>query len=613
MAQELRIPFPLGGVDARRGYMSSEPQTTRSAKNVVPDDSSEARTRGGSRPGLTKRYSTALDGPPQYLVRVSSGEDTRVYEYLVAGTAQNVFLGKSTPSGTTLPITYTESLSPVSGDILTEAGVELTTEDDVVLVIDEFNLGALDRGVVIEYAGSVIMGAQDMVLATGSGTVGTSSLDSDAVSDWTTLGIDNTIHWVDITSSSANVRSGTYRITTVASGNLTLAANPLTSGTGPEAVTYTIRTGVRRLDPGAPNISLLTPTGGFVPVGTDAVAVYRDRVVWAVGRTWFMSRQGDPGDYDYGADPEDPARAIAGNASEAGQPADPIVAMASAGFDYLIIFAENSIWNMRGDPGFGGQLFNISRTVGCVASRAWCYGDSTDIFFLSKDGLYYLPPNASGVPEALSPDKLPRELRGIDRDNHFVTLVYDPDDGGVLIFVVPRTGERGSHWWFDIDTKSFWPIELTNNSHQPVDAVTFGGSPRRVRRVVLACIDGYLREWTGITDDGLAIGSHLVLGPYPLSDEEDNEGIVSELVSILDEQSGTVTVKVYTADSAEQASQLAIDDASPVFSVNVTAGRSFTIRPRLRGVAVCFRLESSQAWAFEGAFCKVAKLGKRRG
>jgi len=608
---ELRIPFPLGGVDARRGYKDSEPQTTRLAKNVVPDDSSESRTRGGSRPGLTKRYSTPLDGQPQYLVRVSAGEDTRVYEYLVVGTAQNVFLGKSTPSGTVLPITYSEGLSPISGEIQTEDGVELTGEDDVVLVIDEFNLDSVDRNVVVEYAGDVIIGARDSVLNSGTGTVGTSSLDSVGVADWTTIGIDTSIHVVDITSANVTVASGTYKIASVASGNLTLATNPMLSGSGPIACTYSIRVGVRLLDPEAPNISLLTPTGGFIPVGADAVAVYRDRVVWAIGRTWFMSRQGDPGDYDYGADPEDPARAIAGNASDAGQPADPIVAMASAGLDHLVLFAENSIWTMRGDPGFGGQLYNVSRTVGCVAAKAWCYGEGTDIFFLSKDGLYYLP-SANSAPQALSPEKLPRELRGVDRDNNFVTLAYDPDDGGVLIFVVPRTGTRGRHWWFDVDTGSFWPIDLANSSHQPIDAVTFGGSPTRVRRVVLACFDGFIREWTGATDDGTAITSCLVFGPYELSQEEDSEGIIAELISTLDEQSGTVTIGVYTDETPEGASQAAIDGGTPRFSVEVSGGRSFTIRPRLRGVAMCLRLDSTSQWAFEGAFGKVASLGKRR-
>jgi hypothetical protein len=122
------------------------------------------------------------------------------------------------------------------------------------------------------------------------------ALDDDDVANWTTVGIDIALHVVDITSTNVNVRSGTYKISSVSAGNLTLAANPMITGSGPIACTYAIRVGVRRLDPDAPNLSLLVPTAGFIPIGTDAVAVYRDRVVWAIGRTWYMSRQGDPGD-----------------------------------------------------------------------------------------------------------------------------------------------------------------------------------------------------------------------------------------------------------------------------------------------------------------------------
>lgn len=610
-SRELNIPFPTSGVVAETSYSETDPKTTRTAKNVTPDDSSESRTRGGSRPGLIKRYSSALDGFPLYLVRVSVGQDTRVYEYLVAGTNQNVFVGRSVASGTIPPITYTETLNPLTGDLFTEAGVALTTENDVDLVIDEFNLDSVDRNNVVAYRGNVVIGAANTVVASGTGTVSNTSLDSVSVPNWTTLGINNAIHVVDITSTNSNVIQGTYTIASVSSGEVTLGRNPLVSGVGPVTCTYTIRVGVRLLDTETPTLSLLTPTGGFIPVGTDAVAVYRDRLVWAIGRTWYMSRQGDPGDYDYGADPEDPARAIAGNASDAGQPADPIIAMVSVGFDYLAIFAENSIWIMRGDPGYGGQLYNLSRTAGCVSNKAWCYGESTDIFFLAKDGLYYMP-EGGGAPEPLSSLKIPRELRGIDRDNFYVTLAYEPNDDGVLIFITPRTGERGSHWWFDIDTKSFWPIEFANNSHQPIDALTFGGAPTRIRRAVLASFDGFIREWNGTDDDGVAIVSHIVLGPFGIATQGDFDAILTELVGVLSVSSGNVTIKVYAGNDAESVSDDAHTDTGSLFSATVSNRRSFTIRPRVRGLYVCFRLESSSQWSFEGLLAKVADAGKRR-
>lgn len=610
-SRELDIPFPLSGYVAKQAYSESDPKTTRAAKNVAPDDSAESRTRGGSRPGLTKRYLSGLDGFPLYLIRVSAGDNTRVYEYLVAGTNQNVFVGKSVASGTLPPITYSETLNPLTGELNTEDGIELTAEDNTTIVIDEFNLDSVDRNNVVAYRGNVVIGASDMVIASGTGTVTNSVLDSVSVADWTALGINNAIHVVEITSTNSNVKQGTYTISAVSSGDVTLGANPLITGSTPTACTYKIRVGVRLLDTETPNITLLTPTGGFIPVGTDAVAVYRDRLVWADGRTWYMSRQGDPGDYDYGADPEDPARAIAGNASDAGQPADPIIAMASVGFDYLAIFAENSIWIMRGDPGYGGQLYNLSRTAGCIGNRAWCYGESTDIFFLAKDGLYYMP-EGGGAPEPLSSLKMPRELRGIDRDNFYVTLAYDPNDDGVLIFVTPRTGEKGSHWWFDVDTKSFWPIEFANNSHQPIDALTFGGAPTRIRRAVVASFDGFIREWNGTDDDGTAIVSCLVMGPYGIASQNDFDAILSELIGVLNVTSGSVTLKVYAGNDAESVSDAAVDGGTPSFSTTISAKRSFTIRPRVRGMYVCLRLESSSAWSFEGMFAKVADGGKRR-
>lgn len=620
-SQELDLPFPILGLAKNRGYQSSERQTTRSASNVVSDDSEESRTRGGSRPGLTKRYQSSMEETPLYIVRVSAGSDTRVPEYIVAGTVSNVFVGKSLPSGTVVPITYTESLAPLSGELCTEAGETILTEASDEIIIDEFDLVSINRDLVVQYQGTVILGAEESVVQSGTestatveGTGGdTTTLDDSGIADWTALGIDPEIHWVDIESTSADVADGTYKIASVASGSVTLTGNVFGSGAtdGPDACDFTIRVGVRELDPETPTVDLLTPTGGIVPSDADAVTVYRDRLVWGAGRTWYMSRQGDAGDYDYASDPEDPARAINGSASEAGQPADPIVALVTAGYDYMLIFTETSVWNMRGDPGFGGQLYRVSGTVGCVGAKAWCYGETTDVFFLAKDGLYYMAPNAGGI-ESLSPETLPRELRGVDRDNFYVTLAYDPDDNGVLIMVVPKTAEAGSHYWFDVDTRSLWPVRFSVNSHQPVSAVTFGGNPLRNRRIVLASIDGYVREWSGTTDDGTEIGSHVVLGPYPMAGERDFDGILSELVGVTDLDSASVTVEVYVGRTSEEAADAAIAGTSPDWSGTLPAGRSYTHRPRRRGNAFCVRLEATGAWAFESMFAKLAVAGKTR-
>ena len=489
-SRELPIPFPASGLVRALGYQTGEPSATHGALNVVPDDSGEARTRGGTRPGVVKRYANQLDGPPRFMVRVATGDEaTRVYEQLVIGTDANIYLGRSIASGDSVPITYTEGLQPLTGDLLTEDGRPLLTESGDTLVIDDFQVGAVNRRGVIAYQGQVIIGPNDVKIAEGSGTVDGDQLTDSTVADWTALAIDPDVHWVEIVGQGTTF--GTYRIDSVSPGSITFERPANTTA---EVVTYVVREGIRVIDPETTTLSLLRTTAGTPPVNADAVAVFRDRLVWAVGRTWFMSRQGDAGDYDYGAATDDPGAAIAGNASDAGQPADPIIAMAAIGLDFLVLFAESSTWMFRGDPGFGGALYALSRSTGCVGPRAWCQGDRLETFFLAKDGLYAMPPGGGDI-KALSPGRLPRDLRGIDRDNFMVTLAYDPEDDGVLIFVAPRGGGVGKHWWFDIATESFWPLRLSSSSHQPVDAVTFGGAPDRPRRVVW-------RRPTGTSENG---------------------------------------------------------------------------------------------------------------
>jgi hypothetical protein len=221
-----------------------------------------------------------------------------------------------------------------------------------------------------------------------------------------------------------------------------------------------------------------------------------------------------------------------------------------------------------------------------------------------------MEPNAGPIRQ-LSQGKLPRRLRGIDRDNFDVSLVYDPEDNGVLIFIVPKSSSvNGDHYWFDIETQSFWPIKLTTPSHQPVYATTFGGA--RPRRAVLACKDGFIREWTGSNDDGAEIPSFVVFGPFPISSADSIDGILTELSTVIDEQSSSVTVEIYARDTAEKASQDAVAGVSPSFSFESKLGKSRTKRPRVRGSAFCVRISATGVWAFESMSGMISSGGKNR-
>lgn len=631
-SQPIRMPFPLGGLTTNLGYETSEIQTTRGCLNVVPDSSEESRTRGGTRPGVTKRYQSSVGESPTFCVRVSGGDNTRVYEYLIVGTSQNIFIGQSQSTGSTYPISYAEVLGPISGNIGTEGGDDLVTENansgdtgpNYNLVIYDFNVEGSANGLVSNYRdvvlidsdGATVEGAVTTDLSDRTGSVTYSSglkLSDTGVADWTAEDLDISVVYVEITvTQGAVISTGTYRITSVSSSDLTLVGgDPISTGASTDSVTYSIKNAVRSLNPNTPSLTVLYPSGGFVPLNSDYVVTYRDRLVWAKNRTWYMSKQGDAGNYDFGADPEDPSRAIAGVNSGPGEPGDPIITMATAGYDYLIFFSESAVWVMRGDPGYGGQLYQASSVAGCVGKHAWCYGDSTEIYFLGKDGLYMMEPNAGAI-RPLSQGKLPRTMRGLDRDNYDISLVYDPEDNGVIIFVVPKNFTQGTHYYYDIETQSFWPFSLATNFHQPKFAVTFGGAPTRARKACIASADGYIREWSGATDDGSPISSSVILGPYPVDAANGIDGILSELVARTDKDSVSVGVEVYAAESAEEASQAAIAGTSPDYTFTCSPGRSQQMRPRIRGASFCVKIVASGVWAFESMSGMIASGGRNR-
>ena len=600
MPAEINIPFPLGGIDRRVAFQESNPQTTFYAVNVFPDSTS-GRARGGSRPGLTKRFTNQLTDSPQFMLSLVTVNQTP-YRTLVIGTTINAYQSQAVASGTAGSIEYTESLTALSADLEVADGDPLQIETGEALVVTEYNIGTVSRGTLTTYQGKLVIASSGTVLSEGTGTLTDGRLSSDDVADWTALGIDLQIHTVELYGDV----SATYEIQDVNTNSITVA-NLTTSG----SVTYKIVDGPKLLDFDNQIFENFIPTSGYVPTGATAMVVFRDRLVWGVGRGWFMSRVGDINDYDYGADAEDLGRAVAAVNSDAGQPGDPIIAMAAGGYDYLVMFGEDSTWVLRGDPLLGGQLYPLSRTIGCVDTSAWCEGQSNEIYFLSKNGLYRIPPSVDTPPVPLSKEKMPRELQVAARDNYDTTLAYDSEDEAIAIFITPKDSEVGEHWWYDISTESFWKIDFQAD-HQPITALGFTGNPTEPRKLLILCRDGYVREFKGDNDDGDAIESAIVLGPYSLAESRDFFGIINEFRLANDTGSGDMTVGIYVGDTAEEAAESAQAGTDPFYSTTIGAGLTRTLRPRARGSAFCVRLSSSSSWAFELALAKIIASGMKR-
>jgi len=178
------------------------------------------------------------------------------------------------------------------------------------------------------------------------------------------------------------------------------------------------------------------PLKGTVPGQCHLVAIYHDRMVLAgyPENMWYMSRLGEPRDWKFDDDPEDPARAIEGVSSDAGVLADALTALIPWRDETLLFGCERSLWVLQGDPGYGGRIENVSYDIGILGPQAWCRVPTGELVFLSRDGLYALSPAGLGTPVALSRDRLPTDLLDTDPTEYAVQLAYDTAQRGIHIF-----------------------------------------------------------------------------------------------------------------------------------------------------------------------------------
>ncbi len=290
--------------------------------------------------------------------------------------------------------------------------------------------------------------------------------------------------------------------------------------------------------PDASSCSQLASTAGVVPLEPRLVCVYRDRLMLAgPGNTWYASRMGDPQDWDYGADPTDQTIAIAGTTYSGGRIGAPITALIPFGDDYLIFGCADSLWVLRGDPGAGGVIYNLSRNVGVVSADAWCTLPDNSILVLDRAGLYAIPLGAEDVPVVVSRERLPRELQNVDGAANRISMAYNAECNAVCIAIVPLTNAEGSHWWLDLTTKSLWPMEFSDTK-QPVKFRNHRCNAGETHEMIVGCMDGVLRRFdvAVTTDDGALFDSRVAIGPIALG-SGDRDGVIAKLSADMAESS----------------------------------------------------------------------------
>jgi len=473
----------------------------------------------------------------------------------------------------------------VTGDLSDLANLE-SAEYLQKLYIADYDGGVFDED-------SVVIAA-DGVTLTKSGI------------DFSSYGISADDHVVTITNGTGSVTDGVYAISAVATGNMTLDSTVGGSGTASVRVDRTIR----EYDPIAKTLTNLEadPGKGTVQPGCPLIAVYRERLVTGAPPTaphaYFMSRQGDFGDWDYSQD--DAGAAIAGTPANDGSVGQPLTALIPFKNDYLILGCSQSMWVLRGDPTSGGELDNLSVAKGIIHRGAWCRSPNNEIIFLSQNGVYVLSPGDM-TPMPVTEGKLPRDLVNVDPVNTQISMSFDYQRNGVHLFLTPKIAGNATHYWIDWISKSIWPMNY-HSDHEPYCTMDFvqNGS------VLFGCRDGYIRSFRNILakDDGESKSSYITFAPLMLNPKEHVEGVMTDIAAAVPSLSGSVTWEVLVADSTEKLLSASVFDTG-TWDRN---GWQYSSRPRARGRVFALRLRGAtvENWMVESISVAIKAGGRAR-
>lgn len=438
------------------------------------------------------------------------------------------------------------------------------------------------------------------------GTVSGTLLTAAGVADWTALSVEPNDMVAVISNPQGSAVAGTYGISSVAAGGVTLA---VAAGAG--ACAYRIERAPKVYDPLLNTLSLLTATAGQVPTGCPLLCRFLNRLVVAgaeiAPHVWYMSRVGNEQDWDYSQ--TDSQRAVAGTSSEAGVPGSPITALVPHSDDYLVIACRDSIWRLRGDPAYGGSLDALSHSIGIIGPKAWCLGPAGELIFLSLDGLYALAPGGQSYPIPLSRETLPREFSNINPGMLTASLEYDVQGRGVHVYLTPESSNARVHWWMDWERKTFWPLSLSAD-HEPTATCAVQASAIEESGVILGGRDGTLRRFSDLAENdcGSVYTSYVVAGPIALA--KDSEiGSVLAMDAVMADDSGSVTWQLRPSLSFEGAASASGSDTG-----TWGGGLNATNHPACRGQACTLKLtgSSGRRWAMEYVTATIKEAGRRR-
>jgi hypothetical protein len=507
------------------------------------------------------------------------------------------------------------------GQALTREGfmgelVTVTSSDSTILGNGSFPNVTLDS---TSRLGKLYIADQaDPWSSATDGALSSKALTSTAVGDFAADGV-TTRDVVVIYEGGTGATAGTYEITTVATTTITLTTDP-GDATG---VSFAVVKGPVVYDPlGAGDVTRWTAsTAGVIPGGCTIVKTYRDRMILAGdpnnAHEINFSAVGDPDDWDTSVSVSTGAVTLTVSDSAAKMP-EPVTAIMPHSDDCVLIGCNNSLWIMRGDPRLGGHIDAISYHVGVFSQQSWIETPTGELVFMStSDGIYVLPSGCNVTEASLvsaSRAILPSEFLELNPDNQRVMMAYDMKNRGIHIFITRIDAGPTTHWWYDWELKSLWPIRFANSAHDPLTVHSYNSLDPLNSAVIMGGKNGVIRQFDVEANEdhnGTAIASHVYYGPFSLSGDGYHDGLLQELKATTGKDSGTIKWDVYAGTDPEDAFVKTESDQNGEFTLE---GLNYSEHPRVRGNAALVKIsgEGSRSWTMERLIAVREARGKQR-
>jgi len=177
---------------------------------------------------------------------------------------------------------------------------------------------------------------------------------------------------------------------------------------------------------------------------------------------WFMSRIDNPEDFSPTTAVED---AIAGSGSEYGTLGDRIIALIPLGNTGMLFAGQRSMSYLTVDPALdpNPQIITLSRSIGIVGPRAYCYGPEKIAYILGYEGLYRVSPNDFSLDRGnlISLNVLDSFFSKTQWEDIDAVLTYDVELRGVWIWLTRKDQPSISvHLFYSEQTGGFFPQRL---------------------------------------------------------------------------------------------------------------------------------------------------------